>query len=298
MAHDRPHLRVEGFFTSLPYVRPAGGGGGGRTYGREFEQHAESLKQGLASAWASLDGLVAQRDAPVGQPGVYLAFETAVDAPPPQLEWKRDGIRLAAARRDAQGRVEGAMFVPDGKQALLAEKIDAYGAKVAEGRQSNESRFAPIEQFAAARLETLWVDPRPPPEGPEASWWECWCWPDRVANLLAKAATLALSVSDERLRFHERVVVFVHAPRAALARLVSSTDAVAELRSGRDTAATFMSSPRADQDGWVAAMADNVVDTRAAGAPAVCLLDTGVNRGHPLLSPFLAAADHSGRPIP
>ena len=297
MAHDRPHLRIERFFAPHDYARPSGGGGGRRTYGRAFEQHAEALKQEIASAWASADALIAVRDAPVGEPGSYLAFETAVDAPSPTLDWKRQGIRLAAARRDEEGRVEGALFVPDAAREFLTDKVTAYGALVEKGRQRNESRFAPIDRFAAARLETLWVDRRPQPAGAEPSWWECWCWPDRVANFVSKAIALELSVSDERLRFHEREVVFVYATRSALARLVSSTDAVAELRSGRDTAAAFMSSPRADQDGWIQSMVDKLVDARGEQAPAVCLLDTGVNRGHPLLSPFLKAGDrHAVRP--
>lgn len=50
-------------------------------------------------------------------------------------------------------------------------------------------------------------------------------------------------------------------------------------------------SPRADQDGWIDAFLDLIQDGRSVSAPAVCLLDTGVNRAHPLLSMMLAAGD-------
>jgi hypothetical protein len=289
----RPHLRIDQFARETPYQRPKGGGGARKHYGRAFGQHAEDLKRNLATAWADADGLLAQREDAIGQAGAYISFSTAPDAPLPNLEWKREGLRLAAARRDDQGRTEGTIFVPDTARGFLDEKLTSYGTqtRAKTGLQQNEERFAPIDRFAAARLHDLWVDSRPMPDAQAPEWWECWCWPDRVHNLQVKAAHLGLSVSEDRLSFPERTVLFVFASRAAMARLVSGTDTVAELRLGRDTAAFFMGAPRDDQDGWIAAFLELISDGRSETAPAVCLLDTGVNRAHPLLSIVLAAHD-------
>ncbi|MHB8285540.1 MAG: S8 family peptidase [Caulobacteraceae bacterium] len=237
--------------------------------------------------------MLGQREDVVGQAGGYVSFSTALDAPLPNLEWKRQGLRLAAARRDDDGRTKGAMFVPDEAREFLNDKLTSYGTEVRRktGLQQNEERFAPVDRFAAARLQDLWVDTRPMPNAPDPEWWECWCWPDRVHNLEAKAAHLNLSVSEDRLSFPERTVLFVHATRSAMARLVSGTDTVAELRLGRDTAIFFMGEPREAQDGWIAAFVDLITDSRLESAPAVCLLDTGINRAHPLLSVVLGAND-------
>lgn len=288
----RPHLRIDRFATEAPYKRPKNGGGGNPNYGREFGQHAEDLKRNLATAWAGADGLLFEREGVVGQAGSYVAFQTAIDAPLPNLEWKRDGLRLAAAQRDAEGRAAGTVFVPDTARGFLEEKLTGYGTRTtASGRQENEARFAAIDQFAAARLIDLWVDSRPMPEGEAAQWWECWCWPDRLHNLEAKAAHIGLPVSADHLFFPERTVTFVYASAAQMARLVSGTDSVAELRLGRDTAAFFMGSSRADQDGWIDAFLALIEDGRSEASPAVCLLDTGVNRAHPLLALMLHAGD-------
>lgn len=288
----RPHLRIDGFATEAPYQRPRGGGGGRRDYGRAFGQHAEALKRDLATAWADADGLIAQRDAVVGKAGTYVSFQTALGAPLPNLEWKRDGLRLAAAQRDDAGRTSGTVFVPDDARQALSEKLTSYGTQTrASGRQQNEERFAPIDRFAAARLGDLWVDSRPMPDAANAEWWECWCWPDRLDHFEIKAAQLNLSVSADHLFFPERTVTFVFATTEAMARLVSSTDSVAELRLGRDTASFFMGVPRADQDGWIDALVALIADGRSATAPAVCLLDTGINRAHPLLALMLQASD-------
>lgn len=287
----RPHLRIDRFATEAPYKRPKGGGGSRRTYGREFGQHAEDLKRDLAAAWADADGLLFQREAPVGAPGAYVAFQTAVDAPLPTLEWKREGLRLAAADRDDEGRAVGTVFVPDTARGFLDDKLNGYGAPTTGRTQQNEHRFVAIDQFSAARLADLWVDGRDMPEGDAAQWWECWCWPDRIHNLEAKAAHIGLPVSADRLAFPERTVVFVFANAAQMARLVSGTDSVAELRLGRDTAAYFRGESRADQDGWIEAFLELIQDGRSETAPAICLLDTGVNRAHPLLAMMLAAGD-------
>lgn len=107
-----------------------------------------------------------------------------------------------------------------------------------------------------------------------------------------------MTISLGRLRFAEREVLFVYADRQVMARIVSSSDAVAELRLGRDDASFFTSNEqRHDQNGWVSAAAERYVHVDGAGSVAVCLLDTGVNRGHPLLAPLFGEDDlHSINP--
>ncbi|MFD1961749.1 S8 family peptidase [Novosphingobium panipatense] len=86
-------------------------------------------------------------------------------------------------------------------------------------------------------------------------------------------------VGEDRLRFAEREVVFIYADRQMLARIVASTDAVAEIRLGRDDASFFTSGEgRDDQNGWIDATVQRLVPSENADGIAVCLLDTGVNR--------------------
>ena len=288
----KPHLYIDKFAQAVPYRRPKIKFPKAGDFGRTFQQHSEQLKRDAAEAWAQADSLLNGRQDPTGTPGGYLSFETARDAQLPNLEWKSEGVRLAAAKRDAEGKTSGAIFVPDTARDFLADKLTKYGSEVTRGGSAvNQARFAPLEKFSAARLETLWVDNRPVPvEGPEA-WWECWCWPDKVQNLKTKAIALNLAVSPDEIKFPERVIVFVYARRSQIARLVSSTDAVAELRLGKDTASAFVGDPKSDPDGWVASCSEKIADERTATSPAVCMLDTGVNRAHPLLAPFLHPND-------
>ena len=235
----KPHFRIEKFASPAPYQRPRSGGSSKRDFGRTYEQHSEALKREVADAWAAADSLLNLRQQPEGVPGAYLAFETAPEANLPDLEWKTKGLRLAAAKRDEAGRASAAVFVPDEARDFLAEKLTQYGTeKTEKGEPVNKPRFVAIDRSSAARLETLWVDNRSIPTQDVLTWWECWCWPDRPASLEAKVQSLGLSISEDKLKFPERIVIFVYATPKSIARLVSSTDAVAEIRSGRDTAAS------------------------------------------------------------
>lgn len=295
MANDykRQHIRVDNFVDLKPYQRPKRGMGG-NDYGRETEKHAENLKREAAQAWAAADGLIASRDADVlGQPGRYLEFETLADAPLPDLNWKSKGIRLANADRTDDGAARGTIFVPDNAQDFFNSKIEEYKTKRGKnGDPSHQAKFAAIEHFRAARLESLWKDSRALPDEAENVWWECWCWPDRVGNFEAKANSAEALIGDSRIKFPERLVVFIYTNRATIARIAASCDAVAELRLGRDDAYFFTSNEgREDQGNWIKDATQRIAHGKNHERVAVCLLDTGVNRGHALLAPAFAADD-------
>lgn len=296
--YKRQHLRIDHFAELKPYKRP-NRVVPPRDRGYETEQHAEALKKELASAWAASNELLEARDPDIaGTAGRYLDFETLPDAPVPDLTWSRKGIRLASAARTRSGEVEGTLFVPDEAQNFLVEKLEEYKLQRGKSGPSHAPRFASIEHFRAARLESLWVDTRPIPEPDAVDWWECWCWPDRIANLEAKANAANVLIGEGRLRFAEREVLFLHTDRTTIARIVASTDAIAELRLGRDDAYFFTNDKaRDDQHGWVADAASRIALSENREAVAVCLLDTGINRAHPLLAPLIDADDlHSLHP--
>lgn len=92
------------------------------------------------------------------------------------------------------------------------------------------------------------------------------------------------------LVFSDRSVVLAHGQRRAMERLVDTLDIVAEVRQARTCTSALTDLGNVEQSGWV----DDILERLsppADGAPAACILDTGVNRGHPLLRPGLAEAD-------
>jgi hypothetical protein len=71
---------------------------------------------------------------------------------------------------------------------------------------------------------------------------------------------------------------------------------LAEVRRAKETAMVFVDMSPEEQGEWATELLERTRPS-PADAPAVCVLDTGVTRAHPLLAAALAAADcHSCDP--
>jgi hypothetical protein len=66
---------------------------------------------------------------------------------------------------------------------------------------------------------------------------------------------------------------------------------LAEVRKAKETAAEFADMAPDEQSEWMGELLGRTTQSALAVAPAVCLLDTGVTRGHPLLESSLSLAD-------
>ena len=226
-------------------------------------------------------------------PEIELAFESLVR--------ERSGIELLNVRQDGD-RTLATVFVPDGKldhfdrliRDYLAEKRDSAGRA-----RDNRKLVDAIQQIRAASLRALWTDEdeKFPTKEEGPLWWEVWL-PvrrDRRATITSfreRAEAQGMRVAPGDLVFPERTVLLVSATLEQMQHSMLTLNSIAELGRAKETAEFFDSLPPAEQQDWLdellartefAAVADEV--------PRVCLLDTGVNRGHPLLDPALDAGD-------
>ncbi|WP_198030157.1 S8 family peptidase [Bradyrhizobium sp. Tv2a-2] len=223
---------------------------------------------------------------------VELRKGTAADV----LDMKTEGIRAGAAREDEARRTTIALHVPNNARPLLEQIISDYltGPLTERGQNPpNKAKVEAIENIRVARIGTLWTDARPVPEGAQVDmWWALWCYRDKEAVIEDVCARLEVRTGDgdRRLYFHEVVVVPVLANRVTIELLMFATDAIAELRIADDSPTFFTDDIRGDEQAWVDALAERVI-WPGNYAPAVCVLDTGINRGHPLIEPALGIND-------
>jgi hypothetical protein len=231
------------------------------------------------------------------EPDFPLAFES--------LDLPRSGIDLLAVSQDAQGRTLATVRVPQDKVPLLLRKLEAYrdndpAQALAAGqpkKQDNRKLVESISQIRRATLRQLWTDladdyPQP---GVEITW-EVWL---RRAGATEQAPDIVLreaqndlgyTVVSQTLNFIDRSVVLVRATLEQLSLGVDILGIIAEVRKAKVTADFFLGLPVAGQHEVIANLNGWVVLPDAA-APAVALLDTGVNRAHPLLAPIIADVD-------
>lgn len=226
-------------------------------------------------------------------PDIELAFES--------LAREGHGIELLNVRHMDQ-RTYATIFIPDGKlrhferliQEYLEEKRDSRGFS-----RDHRTLINAIEHIRTASLRALWTDDPQvfPTTDDEIFWWEVWLpiRDDRATTLstfrrLAEAQ--GLKVSADILEFPERTVLLVYSSAGQMKRSMMTLNSIAELRRAKETAEFFDSLRPQEQPEWLADLLGRI---QFAGpeelVPYVCLLDTGVNNGHPLIAPSLANSD-------
>ena len=155
-----------------------------------------------------------------------------------------------------------------------------------------------ISSIRAASLQALWTDVEEFPDVEEGSlWWEVWL-PVRgdrqavVNAFLLRAKGQGMEVAQGELKFPERTVLLVHASVNQMQHSIATLNSIAELRRSKETADFFDSLQANEQIEWLDDLLDRTQFADETGqTPYVCLLDTGVNRGHQLLAPALTSDD-------
>ena len=101
-----------------------------------------------------------------------------------------------------------------------------------------------------------------------------------------------MRVAPGDLIFPERTVLLASASLEQMQHSMLTLNSIAELRRAKETAEFFDSLRQDEQQEWLEELLERTeFPADADEVPRVCLLDTGVNRGHPLLGPALAAGD-------
>lgn len=231
------------------------------------------------------------------QPGIELAFES--------LARERSGIELLNVKHE-DGITSATVFVPDGKLDVFEKLMKEYlqentepSKKYPNGRPKHQDLIETIREIRAAELLALWTDSPEsfPVTDDEAIWWEMWL-PVRgnrekeVARFRFVAEKIGFQVAGTELEFPERTVLLAHGTKGQMKRSVMLLNHVAELRRAKETAEFFDSLLPIEQQEWIEKLlsrsdfpSENVL------VPYICILDTGINRGHPLLVSVLASGD-------
>lgn len=234
----------------------------------------------------------------IGMPNVELAFESLGD------ERNRDPgqqIEVLSVRAEGDTMVAN-VYVPDGKLDHFEKYVAEYLA--AKTNKNNDlidhgALLNAISSIRSAEIRALWTDEPEllPQDVTEQFWWEVWLpvrgQRDEVVEDFGKLAALAgCRVSPHQINFPERTVVLMLGSQQQFSTSVMTLNCVAELRRAKETAEFFDGMTPPEQQHWVD---ETLVRLKVApdddATPRVCLLDTGVNRGHPLLAPFLATSD-------
>jgi hypothetical protein len=268
------------------------------------QQHAASLREAL---FAAEEDAKASRDAqPVvvhgAEPGVYIQFDSppGVELKIESLGHKTKGIEVVAVRSVSPGPQlplvqRATVFVPDGQLKHFVARFEQYANETTEkGEPKHKDTVDRIAALRRATLRALWTDAENDfPAEQDEIWWEVWLRRHdggELERLHEFAGATGIEIGERRLAFDDRIVVLAHATATQLSGSLDVLNDLAELRRAKIGAAQFDDAAVTEQATWVTDLKARTTPS-AEGAPAVCVLDTGVTRAHPLLEEVIAPQD-------
>ncbi len=298
MPRDRPHIVLPSLGRSERY-RPRGGG---------TTRHPSNVldraghAQALLGALNLLPNVIAE-----GLPGVYLEVQGRAG------EYMATGsldksdltlLRAEPAQPERQRPPSATVFATARGIENLRRKIEAFsegnrvGPDGAERPPANADLVQSIGAIVEAGLLALWrSSPEKFPTGNAPVLWEVWLDRSGSAHFIDNAHNFGITVGGERLVFPEDVVVVAVASKTDLALGVRHLGTVRALAWPSTTADSFDGMDVEEQVNWVESLRAQTTFSAIADPNYVTILDRGVSRAHPLISPALAVEDrHSARP--
>jgi len=219
------------------------------------------------------------------------------------LERLRNGLGIELRNvRLHQGQQFATVFVPESKLASFVKLFEDYATENTpkKNRPKNEKLVAGIDQIRTPVLRSFWTDDDSlfPQDDITPIWWEVWLQtrvndePDGAMQAFVESVgTSELRVGEHVLRFPERLVFHVHGTVRQWNQVyVPMLGRLAELRKAKEVASEFFRLDNLTQRDLVSDLAARL-NPPGTDAPAVCVLDFGVRRDHPLLSPFFRDED-------
>lgn len=301
---DRLHILVLRPASTEQYTSYGTGRGSPRPPAPIRDVHARRLREEAEAASAAARERRERATQELGvrptSEGILLTFESwpGFELEPAKFDPGNQPPELIAVRTSGEGDQAvqlATVHVPEGALGFFLKRFDEYATR--NTVKGNPRHADMVERIAALRLatiEALWTDNPatfPPPNEP--FWWEVWLRRSdgqEADRLRAYALVADFGVGERQLVFDNRAIVLARATAAELASALDIIDDFAELRAAHTNSAFFTRLSQVEQADWVA---DLVSRTTPApdDAPAACILDTGVNRGHPLLEHSLADED-------
>ena len=265
--------------------------------------HGSALLGQIQSIAAELDVESAERNARSLPAEVNLVLEVETE---PSFELSANDlysltagtetqVLFAHPEQTADGRkfTRALLHVPFGQLSVLAEKCRRDTEDQTDGGNVPNPWVANLQRIARAAFKSLWTDVHPIPEGNDAEWWEMWVRRDEVAwaRFESFCATNGIRRKGNRLILPEHFIVVVQAARAQLEASIDLLDTLAEVRGARTCHIELTHLTAEEQHEWLE-LAVARIQGPSKDAPAVCLLDTGINRGHALLGQVMAERDN------
>lgn len=294
--NKRSHIVLTKPPDSSLYTSTSTGGGDKTAPVRDRIPHGQYLTQKLSSAWQqSVDEQAVKHST---RSGVYLEFKSdqghALELT--SLENLTKRIRLLNVReKSEQGIMYATVFVPHKEKSYFVKKLESYVKEnTNKGKPKNAQLVNSVADIRKALLvRSFWSDQEELIPDKNPVWVEVWLSShasDVIDGFEGLLKQQEIETRTGVIKFPERVVKVIFANQSQLAQLTELSDYIAEYRKAKTTANYWVETSNSEQAGWV----ENILERSSfdgATQSSVCILDTGINNGHPLINPILKSTD-------
>lgn len=277
----------------LKYI-PPGGGPITTNYPPRLSRmaHGDRIKSQFELAWRDAkasEGRLAVSTST--RDGVYLQVKGKVgyDLLTKSLEDTRQGVRLYNVQKDGSGVICATVFVPNHKHDFFIKKINKY-----VGKDKGTDVVGTIESINVAMVEALWIGNKTSIPTKSSIWCEVWLAyrmgedVDEVKEeFFLICNSLNIETKEQCISFPERIVLGIFVDLTQLSLLVLHNSRIAEYRKMSTPTSFFTGLSRAEQREWSADLQERI-QVDSSTNTSVCLLDTGVNNGHPVLEKLIS----------
>lgn len=250
--------------------------------------HGERIKSQFKRAWIEANRVSDDRvavSAPTRE-GVYLQIKgkAGYDLLTKSLEDVRQGVRLSNIQHDESGVICATVFIPISKYDFFIKKINNY----VESETGTEV-VGTIESVNAALVEALWIGSKECIPKEKQEWCEIWLRYNMSEDaevikeeLIALCKSVGIQTKKQHIVFPERLVMGIYSNINQLTFLLCHCSRIAEYRKMPTPTSFYTDLNPAEQREWSLDLKNRIELDKNVNT-SVCLLDTGINNGHPIL---------------
>lgn len=231
---------------------------------------------------------------------VYITFRSYPDFYLDIEKFDKGNFHLASFKlveEDEEVFYEATVCINRDAVSQFLRKIEQYiSGRTRNGNPPNQRLISNIRTIRASTLKSFWEEPEAEfPAEDQNVWWEVWFRKlptdaiDHPSELIESSTFEGeVRISERFLSFAENWVFLMKGTVDDLSRLLLYTDRLAELRQPVEPADFFTHLEVEEQGNWIVDLTSRVRHNPLSMV-SVCLLDTGVNRAHPLLEAIVPA---------
>ena len=208
------------------------------------------------------------------------------------------GIKLLNVKAE-EDTLKATVYIPEEKEYKFNDKFESYEKTLSEEKQRAQDFVESVNDISAATLKSFWTSKTEYMPNEVPIWCELWVRYEatKKENLeYVRAITietlqkLEITYKEQFIEFPERLVFLIKANRQKLEELIQRFPYVAELQKAAEVNTFFTELSSREQSEFIADLISRK-HTDLSSNVSVCLLDSGVNKNHALLSDYITYED-------